>query len=154
MSDFSNQGSPTLFHDADEINTHDKEVVGFNDESLLVAVCRPQSPEFYDLEPVSPSEVKSASIRLVFMPFNIILGAIIAGLGGGWFYGFFMGWIPVLFYVIAGAMVLIGLGMMLVCFENRAYLEMRDGSRIEARGIGDHKQALGDWLRKRGVSVV
>lgn len=147
-------GQINYFHDSDEISSHFNEVIGFNNESLLVAVPRPGNNELYDFAPLPPQEIRSVSIKFVFLPFNIILGAIIAALGAGWFWGFFMGWIPVLFYVIAGAMVVIGLGMMLVCFETRAFIDLRDGSQVRACGIGDHKDNLRQWLTQRGVPVM
>ncbi|MEL7499668.1 MAG: hypothetical protein AAFN77_18840 [Planctomycetota bacterium] len=151
MNDIHNP--PTLFHDPEEIHEHNNEVVGFTDANLVVAVCRKENKELYDLVPLAPSEITNATIKLVFLPHRILFGALLSAAGVGWFWGFFAGWIPVIYYVVAALMAIGGLGMMLVCFENRAYFDTREGVQIRSLGIGEFKDDLRDWLREKGVTI-
>ena len=148
MSDQAN-----IFHTMDSIKFHLDEVVGLDQQGLLVAV-EDQSAEFgVRFSPVDTDEVTSVKFTRRFSLTSLVIGLLLFVLGIAWILGFFFGSIPVLFWVIALGMTFIGLVMVFTSVQTCCEFKTKDGVVLSANGVALKRNEISNWATERGLSI-
>ena len=140
----------TFLVSGDVIHLSDGQIVAISNSAILRSIA--VGEEDFELDRISLDELQSVKLykRFSFMALLIGFGSI--GLGAGWFILFFIGIIPIIFYVIAGAMILFGFVCLVTIIETCAKFNMKDGTALYAKGIGGSgKNIMNMWMNKNRI---